>query len=343
MTLKVSGRLRTLLTPALALAVLSGASVPLGAQAAGAAAAEAAGAAPAQAAFGQRPRIDGERMLADLSAFAHDSLEGRRTGTAGGEKALAYLVRAFDGRGLDRIGGERAHPFEFTGRGGGDAQSGVNVLGLVPGTVHPDRYIVVSAHYDHLGVRNGQIFNGADDNASGTAAILALATWIRDNPQRHSFLFVAFDAEEMGLQGARAFVSGPPVARERIVMNVNLDMVSRSPAGELYAVGGYHYPFLAPLIAEVAEASRIALLTGHEGPGLPPGDDWTGSSDHAPFHQAGIPFVYFGVEDHPGYHQPTDVAEDITPVFYVEAIETALDFLLVADREGERILAARGR
>jgi Zn-dependent M28 family amino/carboxypeptidase len=329
---QVPSKLRLLVALALTLAVVWGAPAPADAQA--------PAAAPVEAAFGQRPRIDGERMLADLAALAHDSLEGRRTGTPGAEKARAYLVSAFDELGLGRIG-DRTHPFEFTGRGGGAAQVGVNVLGVVPGTAHPDRYIVVTAHYDHLGIRNDQIYNGADDNASGTAALLALAKWIRENPGRHSFVFVALDAEEMGLQGARAFVAEPPVARERIVMNVNLDMVSRSPAGELYAVGSYHYRFLAPLIAEAAEASRIELLTGHEGPGLPPGDDWTGSSDHAPFHQAGIPFVYFGVEDHPGYHQPTDDAEDITPAFYVEAIETALDFLLVADREGERILDAR--
>jgi Zn-dependent M28 family amino/carboxypeptidase len=280
-------------------------------------------------------------MLADLAALAHDSLEGRRTGTAGNEKARAFLARELEQRGLAAVGGTRTHAFEFSGRGGSAPQRGVNLLGVVPGTVHPDRYIVVTAHYDHLGVRNGQIYNGADDNASGTAAVLALASWIRENPLRHSVLIVAFDAEEMGLQGARAFIANPPVPLERVVMNVNLDMVSRSPSNELYAVGTYHYAFLSPFVAEAARASRIELLTGHEGPGLPPGDDWTGSSDHGPFHQARIPFIYLGVEDHPGYHQPGDDVADITPAFYVEAIETALDLLLILDRNGERILDER--
>lgn len=320
------------------LACLAGPAASLACQTPGAA----SSATPAPAAFGQRPRIDGERMIAELGVLAHDSLEGRRTGTTGSEKALAFLVRAFDERGLEVVGGSRTHPFELTGRGADEAQRGVNVVGLVQGTTHPDRFVVVTAHYDHLGVRNGQIFNGADDNASGTAAILAMAEWLNRNPPRHSFLFVAFDAEESGLLGARAFVADPPVPGDRIVMNVNLDMVSRSPAGELYAVGSLASPFLAPLIEQAAEASRIALLTGHEGPNLPPGDDWSGASDHGAFGEAGIPFTYFGVEDHPGYHRPTDDAADITPAFYVEAIETVLDYLLLVDQGGEAILARRG-
>ncbi len=291
--------------------------------------------------FGQRPRLDGARMLEDQRTLAHDSMEGRRTGTPGIERARRFLAQAMEDRGLGLVDGVRSRTFEFVGRQDGVSYEGVNLHALVPGTVHPDRYIVVTAHYDHLGVQDGQIFNGADDNASGTAAILAMADWFSRNLPRHSLLFVAFDAEEMGLQGARAFIQDPPVPLDRIVMNVNLDMVSRSEAGELYAAGTHHYPFLVPLVEEVASVSGITLLMGHDSPDLPPGDDWTLSSDHGPFHQAGIPFLYFGVEDHPGYHAPSDVVEEITPDFYIEAVESALDFLLLVDRRGERIMDAR--
>ncbi len=291
--------------------------------------------------FGERPRIDGDRLLEDQRILAHDSMEGRRTGTPGIERARRFLSRAMEERGLGLVDGQRTRSFEFVARQDGATYQGVNFHALVPGTTHPDRFIVVSAHYDHLGIQNDDIFNGADDNASGTSAILALADWFSRNLPRHSLLFVAFDAEEMGLQGARAFIQDPPVPLDRIVMNVNLDMVSRSEAGELYAVGTHHYPFLRPLVEEVAAASSISLLMGHDRPDLPPGEDWTMASDHGPFHQAGIPFLYFGVEDHPGYHDPTDVVEDITPGFYVEAVETILDFILLADRRGERIMDAR--
>jgi hypothetical protein len=291
--------------------------------------------------FGQRPRIDGERMLGDQRALAHDSMEGRRTGTPGIERTRRFLHRAVEERGLGLVDGERTRSFTFVGRQDGVPYEGVNFHALVPGTVHPERYVVVSAHYDHLGVRDGEIFNGADDNASGTAAILALADWFSRHLPRHSFLFVLFDAEEMGLQGARAFIGDPPVPLDRILMNVNLDMVSRSEERDLYAAGTFHYPFLTPLVEEVAATSGVNLLRGHDRPDLPPGEDWTMASDHGPFHQAGIPFLYFGVEDHPGYHAPSDVVEEITPAFYIEAVETVLDFLLLVDRRGERILDAR--
>ncbi|TVP74692.1 MAG: M28 family peptidase [Gemmatimonadales bacterium] len=268
-------------------------------------------------------------------------MEGRQTGTPGGDRAQAWLVEEFERRGIPDLNGTRTMPFDFVPRGGDTELEGVNILGWIEGSVHPERYIVVTAHYDHLGVRNGEIYNGADDNASGTAAILEIAGWFRDNPPRHSILVVAMDAEEMGLQGARAFIAEPPVPLDRVVMNVNLDMVSRNEDDELYAAGTYHYPFLAPLVEEAADHSGISLLMGHDSPDLPPGDDWTMSSDHGPFHQAGIPFIYFGVEDHPGYHDPTDTADRITPEFYVEAVETALDFILLADRRGERILEER--
>jgi hypothetical protein len=95
------------------------------------------------------------------------------------------------------------------------------------------------------------------------------------------------------------------------------------------------------MIESVAERAPVRLLTGHDRPDLPPGDDWTMASDHGAFHEVGIPFLYFGVEDHPGYHHPSDTFENITPEFYGNAVETILDFLMGADREGQTILGAR--
>jgi hypothetical protein len=283
-------------------------------------------------------RIDGEELLRTLSILAHDSMEGRRTGSEGNERARRFLLLHFDRMGLEPARGTRSQEFSFVSRRDSMEYQGLNIMGMVRGRTHPERFIVVTAHYDHLGTRNGEIFNGADDNASGTSALFALADYFQANQPDHSVIFAALDAEEMGLEGARAFVEHPPVPLDDVVMNVNLDMISRSEARELYAAGTYHYPFLRRLVQEVADGARVRLLMGHDSPDLPPGDDWTMASDHGPFHEQGIPFIYFGVEDHPGYHHPSDTFENITSEFYVDAVETVLDFLLVADREGQRIL-----
>jgi len=280
-------------------------------------------------------RLDMERALADLEFLAADSLEGRQSGTRGNAIARGYLIDAFRETGLEPMAGD--FTFDFPLRDGG---SGVNVAGVRRGLVHPDRYIVISAHYDHLGVRGGEIYNGADDNASGTAGLLALARYFQQQPPENSILFVAFDAEEGGLQGARAFVADPPVPLDQIVINVNLDMVSRNTDGELYVAGTYHYPFLEPLVARVAESAPVTLIAGHDRPGLPAGDDWTRASDHGAFHDAGVPFLYFGVEDHADYHRPTDTFENIEPDFYGHALETILDAIATLDRELDAIAEA---
>ena len=122
-----------------------------------------------------------------------------------------------------------------------------------------------------------------------------------------------------------------------------MDMISTNFEDELYAVGTYHYPFLKDFVETGTEGSRINVLFGHDSPDLPPGDDWTMSSDHGPFHVKGIPFIYFGVEDHPHYHQPSDVFENINPEFYVEAVRTILSFMIHADKNLPKIREMSGR
>jgi Zn-dependent M28 family amino/carboxypeptidase len=194
--------------------------------------------------------------------------------------------------------------------------------------------IVISAHYDHLGVRDGAVYPGADDNASGVAVILELARRCRPSTWTHDVVFAAFDAEEQGLQGAKAFVASPPIPKERIALNVNLDMVSRSAKREIYIAGAYHRPALRTVLEPVAKRSNVTVLFGHDKPGARGGaqDDWTTQSDHGAFHAAGIPFVYFGVEDHPDYHKPTDTADKIDMVFLGRVAATIHDAVTALDR-----------
>jgi Zn-dependent M28 family amino/carboxypeptidase len=277
------------------------------------------------------PDVRSHPMVDAVYVLAADSMEGRAAGTAGNARARRFLLAQLRQVGVAPLGDTFEHPFSFQDRQG-QAVQGVNLLALVRGTAQPERYLVVTAHYDHVGIRNGQTYNGADDNASGTAAVLELARRLKADPPRHSVILALLDAEEMGLRGAAAFVATPPVPKDALVMNLNLDMVSRSSDGVLWAAGTSHHPPFKPLLEAIIPTAPVTLKLGHDTPADGAANDWTTQSDHGAFHRAGVPFLYFGVEDHPGYHQPSDDAEAITPGFYINAVETIWRVLVAVDR-----------
>ena len=274
---------------------------------------------------------DSAVILEDLRYLSSDELQGRAVGSEGSRLARVRLTERFEEAGLEAPAPGWERPFRFTRRNETEERTGVNVLAVRRGAGRPGRVIVVSGHYDHLGVRNGDIYNGADDNASGAVGLAALARALRGVPLRHTLVFAAFDAEESGLRGARAFVADPPVPLDSVDVNLNMDMVART-AGVLWAGGAHHTPALRPILEEVASRSPVELRLGHDRPDAPEGNDWTGQSDHKAFHDMGIPWVYLGVDDHPDYHHPTDDFERITPSEYMDALRAALLTLLALDR-----------
>jgi Zn-dependent M28 family amino/carboxypeptidase len=275
--------------------------------------------APPQAAKTPAPKgVDAARLLEDVRALSADEMEGRGAGTKGGEMARAYVERRFREAGLAPLWEGYEQPFALA-KGG----RGANVVGFVKGTKYPDRLIVVSAHYDHLGVRGGQVYNGADDNASGVAVLLQLAARYGAAAPEHSLVFAALDAEETGLVGARELVKRLKAERRDVALDINMDMVGHSERGELYASGTYYTPALRPALERVAAAAPVKLLLGHDRPEQGH-DDWTNQSDQYAFHKAGVPFVYFGVEDHKDYHRPSDDYDTLTLDFFVGAARTVL-------------------
>ncbi|HVS14174.1 MAG TPA: M28 family peptidase [Thermoanaerobaculia bacterium] len=274
-----------------------------------------------------------ERLLATVRSLSDDALEGRRVGTAGNREARRHLAAELEAAGVEPLLPEYRQRFPLE-----DGVEGVNLVGRLPGAGAGDRHLLLGAHYDHLGVRDGRVFNGADDNASGVAVVLEIARRVSERPLEHSLVVVLFDAEEPGLHGSRALVAAPPIELADLLLAVNLDMVARGDGRGLWAAGSYHYPELRPVLEAVAARAPIPLRLGHDRP-EDRDDDWTLLSDHAPFHLAGIPFVYFGVEDHPDYHQPSDDWERIDPRFFAGsalAIEEALRALDRALADGLR-------
>lgn len=257
-------------------------------------------------------------IITNLKFLSSDSLKGRQTGTPENAIARNFVIEKFKQLKLTPFGNSYELPFEFENRGGAKIK-GVNVAGWIKG--NKDSYIVISAHYDHVGVRNEKVYNGADDNASGTSALFAIIEYFGKHKPEHNLIIVAFDAEEMGLRGASAFVANPPVPLEKIKVNLNMDMVSRADKGELVACGIFYYPQLKPYLEGVA-SDKVKLVFGHDDPEKYKGqDNWTFSSDHGPFHRAKIPFIYFGVEDHKDYHQPTDDFELVNPEVYQACVK----------------------
>lgn len=263
--------------------------------------------------------FDAGKLIEDVRVLSADDMEGRSLDRPSISKTREYINRRFTEVGLKTT----EQTFDVRVRGQETPEKGINYIATIKGKGKADKYIVITAHYDHLGVRNGEVFNGADDNASGTAALFAIGSYFKKHQPEHSLIFVALDAEERGLVGARHFIANPPVAKESIVLNVNMDMISRNDTNELYAAGAFSYPHLKPILEKAQAKASIKLLLGHDDPKTGH-DDWTFQSDQGAFHAAKIPFIYFGVEDHKDYHKSTDDFAGIQPEFYVKAVETII-------------------
>jgi Zn-dependent M28 family amino/carboxypeptidase len=273
---------------------------------------------------------DGAALLATITALTAPGMDGRGAGTDGARKAQAWIESRLSTLGVaPATPGGFAVPFQFTTKAGATL-TGANLVARCDGRRADGPVIVVSAHYDHLGVRNGQTYHGADDNASGVAMLLHVAERCVKTPFEHPLLLAFFDAEEMGLQGAQAFVRTPPVPAARLALNINFDMVSRSDRREIYLAGPGRWPRLLPVLETAMTDATITVRFGHDTGGGQ--NDWTTQSDHGAFHAAGIPFVYFGVEDHADYHQPTDTADKIRPDFLGGVATVVMRALAALDR-----------
>jgi len=288
------------------------------------------------------PPVD--HLLDDVRILSADDMEGRAPDTAGSQKARDYIERRFGEAGIEPVKkDDYEQPFIFTTKE--TAHQGVNVVGRIEGTArnHARRVLVVTAHYDHLGVVKGQIYNGADDNASGVATLLAAAEAFAADPPKHDVIFAALDAEEGGSRGARVLVSDPPAPLANMALNVNLDMISRSDRNELYAAGASHFPFMKGRLEAIARTAPVTLKLGHDTPAWGPSQDWTVESDHIAFNEKGIPWVYFGVEDHPDYHQPTDDFDRIPVDFFRRSAATVVAAVRAFDNDLDAIARDAGR
>ncbi len=273
-----------------------------------------------QTAFSDSPAIDRDQLLHDLRILSTDDMQGRKVDSPGSAKARAYILDRFKQAGIQPLRSSYEQPFTFQFPKEKITHKVTNIVGLVSGS--SERVIVLTAHYDHLGVRKGQIYNGANDNASGVAALFGIGSHFKKHPPQNTLIVAALDAEEQSGGGGEELVKS--LDKQKIIMNVNMDMIGRDKNDILYAAGTHHYPHLKPYLEKVAAKASVKLLLGHDNPGLKNVEDWTKDSDHYAFHRRSIPFIYFGVEDYEHHHKPTDDFENMTHDFYLRAVQTII-------------------
>jgi len=235
-----------------------------------------------------------------VRSLASPELDGRASGSPGDLAARAGLTERFRCLGLVPAGADGSYEQPFTA----DGHATANLVGYLPGddAAVGNDIILVGAHHDHLG--DGHL--GANDNASGAAALLAIAQAIRQRGKPHrTIAFALFGGEELGLYGSAYFAAHPPAPLpiDRIVYDINLDMVgSYRQAGAVYAMGTFR-GLAGTAIVKALAADHPALHVGVGGRGV--------GSDHEAFCQAGVPYVFFWTPDKRCYHKRCDTIDQL--------------------------------
>ena len=270
---------------------------------------------PTDPALARAQTITALGMRGRIAALADDSMRGRFTPSRELDQAAAWAVAALQGFGLGP--GPATGYLQTWNAPGGAAPNVIAVLDGADPQLR-DEYVVFVAHLDHIGTTTAgrsctaagadSVCNGADDNASGAAAVIELARAFAGLEQRpaRSLLFLLVSGEEEGLLGSQYYVAHPAVPLAQTVAAVNLDMISRNAPDSLLVIG-MGVSSLGPRVAAVAAA--------HPELGLrPTGVGWPyGGSDHISFGVAGVPTVFFYAGHHADYHQPSDVVERADP------------------------------
>lgn len=265
-------------------------------------------------------------MLERIAFLASDEMGGRDTPSPGLEKAAGYLAREFERLGLvpGGDGGTFLQRYPLPIRPP-EAANGTtvrpvlppNVVAILPGSDPLLRrtHVVLSAHMDHVGVgpphaSGDSIYNGADDNASGTAALVEVAEAFAalSEPPARSLVLLAVSGEEKGLLGSRWFSENPPMPIASIVANLNIDMIGRNAPDSIVVIG-QEYSSLGPLVREVAARREDLGLVVIPDPW--PEERFFFRSDHFNFARREIPALFFFAGTHEDYHRPSDEVEKI--------------------------------
>jgi len=287
-------------------------------------------------------KIEADKLKIHIKTLAGDDYEGRGSGSPGEAKANEYIEKQFKKIGLapkGESGYDQSFPFKAGAHGDGAPGTAQNIAGYLDnGALNT---IIIGAHYDHLGLGNdgnsldanskGKIHNGADDNASGTAGIIELARYFKNNDKKESynFLFLCFSGEELGLYGSKYYTEHPTIDLSTVTCMINLDMVGRlNPDTRALSVSGSGTSAVWEPILQKLSNEQVKIKTDSSG---------MGPSDHTSFYLKDIPVLHFFTGSHTDYHKPSDDSEKINYTGEAEVLKLIVK--VVEELEGQPKLA----
>ncbi|WP_312900771.1 M28 family metallopeptidase [Chryseobacterium taichungense] len=271
-------------------------------------------------------QIKAADLKKNLYVIASDEMEGRDTGSPGQKRAGEYMVNYYKNLGISYPKALGSYyqkvPSEFMKkRGGANLPDSENILAFIEGSEKPEEIIVVSGHYDHVGTKNGVVYNGADDDGSGTVAVMEIAKAFQaakkagKGPKR-SILFLHVTGEEHGLFGSEYYTENPVFPLANTVVDLNIDMIGRDDPENrgkqyVYVIGSEMLSSQLKVINEEANkrTNNLELNYKYDDPNDP--QKLYYRSDHYNFAKNNIPVAFFFDGIHEDYHQPTDDVEKI--------------------------------
>lgn len=271
--------------------------------------------------------ITADELKTHLYIVASDEMEGRQTGSAGQKKAGVYLINQYKKHTIPFPTGASNYyqkiPAAFlNAKRNENLPDSENIWAYIEGSEKPNEVLVISAHYDHVGTKDGKIYNGADDDGSGTVALLEIAQAFQiakkegHGPKR-SILFLHVTGEEHGLYGSRYYSENPLFPLANTIANINIDMIGRRDEAHadsnnyVYVIGANRLSTDLDVICTVANAKYTNLVLDYKFNDPKDPNHFYERSDHYNFAKNGIPSVFFFNGVHADYHRHTDTPDKI--------------------------------
>ena len=258
-----------------------------------------------------------------LYVYASDYFEGRDTGEKGQKIAVDFLRNYYQKQNIEAAINTKNYFQEMILNIRGKNVKTENVVAIIPGSENPEEYIVISAHLDHVGQKNGQIYNGADDDGSGNVAMLEIAEAFQiavkeNNKPKRSIIFLHVTGEEKGLLGSRYYTENPLYPLKETIANLNIDMIGRldpkrvdKDPNYIYLIGSDKLSNELHEVSELVNRKYTNLILDYTFNAENDPNRFYYRSDHYNFAKNGIPVIFYFNGTHEDYHQPTDTADKI--------------------------------